>query len=191
MNKFQRICLLLAIVYSILLLSACTTTWTSEAQSIISIIEAAIPSLLAILAAFGVTLAPSVVSAVQSWATQAQLALTQVATLITQYETAAASAQPGILTQIETILTTVSNNLESILPTLHVTDPATQAKIVAVFTIVEDELVSLLELIPVIKGEVTDHDAMKALIAKVKSAKEFKHDYNIAAGKFGRQYEIN
>jgi hypothetical protein len=192
MKRFAvRFLLLFALLNLLLFACACSTAWTTEAVNIINVLTPAIESALAILAAFGAGISPGAISAIDAWGQQATNDLKNViAPLIQQYNAAVASAQPGILQEIEAGVTVILNNLSTVLPTLHVTDPATDAKIQAVITAIEAELTSLMNLIPVVQGKVTDHDQVKALLNKLKSAKAFKSDYNAKAGVFGKQFEI-
>lgn len=192
MNRklFWRAFAVLAIIEACLFLSGCTSTWTSEASSIISLLIPAIQAALGILAAFGVGLSPTVLTAVNTWGQDAQTALAQVKTLIDQYNTAEASAKPGVLTEIQTTLGVISSNLATILPTLHVTDQSTQAKIIAVVQAIADEVSALIGLVPAIQGKVTSHDELKQLMAALKTPKEFRADFNAKAGEFGQEYTI-
>jgi phage-related protein len=191
MRKFTVRFIQFFLLFNLLfLLTGCTAAWTTEASSIISLLEAAVPSILAILAAFGVGLAPGIMDEVTKWASQAQKDLADLKSLIDQYNTAEATAKPGILVTIQNLVGVIIVNLKTILPDIHVTNPDTQQKIMLVITAVADELVALLNLIPALKGEVTGHDAVKALMNDVKSPKEFRRDYNYKAGVFGKQYEI-
>jgi hypothetical protein len=193
----RRFIALLALFNLLVFLVACSTSWVQEASSIIGALVPAVEGVLVILSGLGaVGLSPSVITAVQAWGTRAQNDLENVVTpLINQYNTAEAAAQPGILTQIETALNTITANLKTILPTLKVENSALQAKITAIVTEVSDEFEALLNLIPVVKGAITPADVMKALaahpeaVAKLKSAKQFSKDYNAKAGAFGAQYK--
>jgi hypothetical protein len=190
--KYRKLWFSLFFLMICLHLIACSTAWTSEASSIISLLVPAIEAALGILAAAGVGLSPNVLTQIQSWATQAQTALAEVKTLITQYNTAEASAQPGILSKIQTLLNTIASNLTAILPTLHVSDPATDAKVQLVIQAIAGEISALIALLPAVQGAVTSSEELKALIEKsgYKHPKEFRKDFNEKAGAFGKQYEI-
>lgn len=194
----KRFLLLAITIDAVLFLAGCTTSWVTEASSIVTLLGPAIASALEILAAFGVGLSPAIAASITAWGKQAQTALQQVATLINQYNAAAATAKPGILSEIQTLLSTISGDLATLLPTLHVTDPATQAKIIAVFNAVAGELAALVILIPSLKSAsaLEDHTAALLQIAKaahaahVKSAQQFASDFNKKAGALGPQYKI-
>lgn len=184
-------CLLGMFLTLMLFTVACSTAWTTQAIQIVDLLVPAIQSALAILALTGVKLAPDALSAVQKWGNESTYALQNVIKpLIDQYSTAVASAQPGILAEIETAVSTITNNLQTILPTLHVEDAATQEKITAVVDAVASELTALTELIPVLKGQHSDLKRVKELVAKALSPEEFRESYNSAAGEFGDQYKI-
>lgn len=177
------------LLHALLFLCACSTTWVTEAEAIIGALTPAVEGILVILAGLGAAIPAGALTSIQTWGNQAQADLQNVVLpLIQQYNTAEAGAQPGILTEIKTVLSTISANLTSVLGALKITDPATQAKVSAVIDEFSDELTALLNLVPVLQTSVTDHDEIKALYAKLKSAKQFKKDFNKAAGAFGSAY---
>lgn len=192
MKSLSRFFAIVTVLWMLLFLMGCTTSWVSEATSIINLLVPAITSVLSILTAFGIPtgLTTTALASIQSWANQATAGLQTVANLIQQYNTAEASAQPGILTEIQTALSVITQNLATILPEIHVTDPATQAKIMAVVEAVQSEMQALINLVPALKGEVTSHDELKALVAAVQSPKEFRATFNAAAEQFGKEYCI-
>lgn len=188
--RYRKLYSILFLLGLPLMLAGCTAAWTTEASNIVKLLVPAIESALAIMAAFGVGLSPNVLQSVQSWANQATADLGQVATLIDQYDAAEATAQPGLLTEIQTLLSTVTANLQSLLPSIHVTDPSTQAKIMAIIELVSSEMTALIGLVPAISGKVTSHDELKKLMAAVKSPKEFRSEFNAQVESFGQQYTI-
>lgn len=192
-TTIQRLCWLFAILNLMLLVTGCTTAWTSEASNIITLLVPAIASALSILAAFGVGLSPTAMSSIQAWAKQATDSLATVKSLIDQYNAAEATAKPGLLTEIETVIATITNNLAELEPQLHITDPSTQAKISAVIGAIQAELNSLLNLIPVIQGQPLAAEEMHARIKTLKTASQFKADFNAkvaALGPEAKQYQL-
>ncbi len=190
-NNVSRFFALFTIAWLLLVFAtACTTAWTSEASSIISLLVPALSSLAAILSAFGVGLSPQVVTSVNSWAAQSQAALATVKDLIAQYDAATADAKPGILSSIKAALDAVVGNLQIILPELHVANAQTQAKITAILQLVEGEMVALINLVPALNGQVTSHHELKSLMAALKSPQEFKQEFNSQIAEFGDQYKI-
>lgn len=189
-TALSRFFFLITIVWCCLWLTGCTTSWISEATNIINLLVPSITAILGILSAFGIGLPATVMTAVESWANAATTGLQTVGTLIGQYQTAEESAKPGILVEIQTALSVITNNLATILPQIHVDDPTTQAKIMAVIQAVQVEITALINLVPALQGKVTSADDLKSLMAELKSPKEYKADFNAKAGVFGREYEI-
>lgn len=206
MRKFRSHCVRYHRLYSLLFIAslplfvaACSTSWVQEAQSIVQLLIPAVEAALGILAAAGLGLPATVVQGVQSWGAQAQGALTQVASLIQQYNSVEASAQPGVLIEIQNVLGVVTQNLNQLLPTIKVTNPSTQAKVEAVVQAIADEMTALVNLIPAVQSATASgasaHDQLKRIVsdqhfAVLKSAKEFKEQFNKAATQFGSQYAI-
>jgi len=188
--KFHRLYTSLFLFSLLFFIVGCTSAWTSQASSILTVLEAAVPSLLAILSAFGVGLPTESLTKIQAWGADASAAFLQVKTLIDEYNTAEATAKPGLLTEIQSALAVVTSNLKALLPDLNVVNQTNQAKIIAVFTAVSSELDALIGLVPVLQGTVTSHEELKALLNSLKSAKEFKADYNEKAAIFGETYQI-
>ena len=108
-----------------------------------------------------------------AWGDDVSTAITQIDALIAQYEQAEASAQPGILGQITSILTTLSDNLAALLPTIHITDPATQAKVIAIFDTIADEIEALINLLPTVTSASKMLDHNEALLQVATAAKQF------------------
>jgi hypothetical protein len=160
--------------------------WESQASSILTMIGPAIQAAIAILAAFGVGVSPDVMTAFGKWSTEAQAALAQLKTLIDQYSAALATAKPGILAQIESVLATTTGNLSSLLTTLHVTDPATQQKIAAVFAAIAGMLAAVGALIPVLQGKVEDpKEEARLYVAYKTTTKAFKATFDSAVDALG------
>lgn len=191
-QRFLQVMGIFAILDICLMTAACSTAWTTEATNIIVLLVPAIQAALAILAGFGVGLPATVMTAVNTWAAEAQKDLSIVRGLIEQYNSAAANAQPGILVEIENLLGVISSNLAAILPQIHVADATVEARILAVIQAIAGEISALLTLIPAVQGKVTSAAELKALVEKsgFKDPKHFKKDFNTAAGYFGKQFEI-
>ena len=157
----------------LLLLAGCETSWIQEFSSILAVIGPAVAIAVEILKSAGVNIPATVVAAIVAWSDDVATGITQIQTLITQYEAAEASAQPGILGQITSILTTLSNNLAALLPTIHITDPATQAKVIAIFDTIADEIEALINLLPTVTSASKMLDHNEALLQVATAAKQF------------------
>jgi hypothetical protein len=191
MTKLQRFLLIYAILNLVILSAACTADWVTQATSIINLLIPAVQAALAILAAFGLGISPDVLATVEKWATESTNTLvTVVKPLIEQFNSAEEAAKPGILNEIQAALSVVSTNLGNILPSIHVTNPDTQAKIIAVVTAIDAEIAALLNLIPVVQGKVTEHGEVKARLSAVKNADEFRKHFNSLTAAFGPAYKI-
>ena len=186
---FWKLISLFAVMDLCLLLTACGD-WESQAINIIGLLGPAIQAVIAILAAFGVGVPPTVMEQFTNWAQQAQQALLTVKGLILQIKTAEASAQPGILNAIQVGLQTVASDLNTILPELHITNADTQAKIAAAFAAIIGFIGTIINLLPAIKPAMTVAEGRELEKAAQGSAKEFKAQFNEAAGYFGKQYTI-
>ena len=187
---FWKVLGIFAVLDLCILATGCAN-WETQASSIISLLGPAISAALQILVALGVAVAPGVMTAVESWSQQAQTALTTIKGLIAQYQTAEATAQPGILASIQAAINTVAGDLTTILPELHITDPNTQTKVIAVFGAISGMIAAVAALIPVLQGKVADEKEEARLYVAYKStAKNFRTTFNEAAGYFGKQFEI-
>jgi hypothetical protein len=136
-----------------LTLSGCSMNWISEGEEIVSVLIPAATNIVAVVAALAEkTVSTADVQTIQTAGAQAEAGLQLIQSLMAAYEKADASAQPGILSQIETAINTVQNNLQNLLPALHIKDAATQAKITAVVGLVLSEVQSLAALVPLVKA---------------------------------------
>lgn len=186
---FWKLIMLFAVMDLCLILSGCGD-WETQASTIISLLGPALQALVAILAAFGVGVSQAALAQFNSWAQQTQTALVTIKGLIASYKAAATTAQPGILSEIQTALGVTASQLSAILPELHITNPDSQAKVAAALAAVSAFIASLVTLIPAVSGA-TSVKAEHELAAKAnETAKQFRADFNAAAGYFGRQYEI-
>jgi hypothetical protein len=165
--------------------TACSTSWVSEAEQIVAALVPAVSNVLALVAALqGKSVSAQDLQSIQSAATQAGADLQLIQSLIGQYESADASAKPGLLGQIQSAINTVQTNLKAILPALHIQDAATQAKITAVVGIVLSEVQSLAAIVPLVDSNAgTQMKAMARTSAKTHpplKASEFVTSYNAA-----------
>lgn len=167
-----------------MILTACSTAWITEAEDIVAALIPAAANLLTLIEALqGNGVSPQDLQVMQSASTQAQTDLQLINTLVTQYQQATdAATQASLLAQIQTAIATVQSNLSGLLPALHITDPATQAKVTAVIGLILSEVQSLEAILPVITSSASAANASVKLKAKsVKpplSASQFRASYN-------------
>jgi hypothetical protein len=134
-------------------LAGCSTAWIGQAEEIVSALIPAAANLVALVAALqGKTVSAADLQAIQNSGAQAEAGLQLIQSLIAAYQKADSTAQPGILNQIESAIVAVQGNLQGLLPTLHIQDAATQAKITAVVGIVLSEVQSLAAIVPLVKS---------------------------------------
>jgi hypothetical protein len=176
MKHLKRFLSLWAVLTLFMFAAGCDVNWVTSASDIVKLLIPAVAALLATLGTLGIP--PSVLADWNTWSAKASSALTTVGELIAAYNTADASAQPGILGQIDSALNALLTQFQALLSEVNVTNPKTQALWTELATDFAAELEALLALIPVIKGEVTDHDEVLARVTQLKSAKKFKDGFN-------------
>ena len=102
--------------------------------------------------------------------------------LISQYEKADATAQPGLLNQIQAAMNAVQATLNGLLPALHIQDAATQAKITAVVGMLLSEVESMAAIVPLVNPSASPAMMTMALKQVKKqpplTANEFVSSYN-------------
>jgi hypothetical protein len=163
--------------------SGCSTSWIGESEEIVSALIPAAGNLVALVAALeGKGVSAADLQLIQNVGSQAGADLQLIQSLIAAYEKADASAQPGILNQIQTAINTVQGNLQALLPALHIKDTATQTKITAVIGLVLSEVQSLAAVVPLVNPNASVAAVSAARVAVRKSAplraEEFVKSYN-------------
>ena len=171
-----------------MILTACSTAWITEAEDIVAALIPAAANLITLIEALqGNGVSTQDLQVMQSASTQAQTDLQLINALVTQYQQATdATTQASLLAQIQTAITTVQTNLSGLLPALHITDPATQAKVTAVIGLILSEVQSLEAILPMVQPVVTSSASAAKASAKSKttkvtpplSASQFRASYN-------------
>jgi hypothetical protein len=181
-NRFGRVVLGLVLCVTVTL-AGCSTTWIGEAEQVVAALIPAAANIIALVAALeGKSVSAADLQTIQNAGTQAGADLQLIESLITAYQTADATAKPGILNQIQTAINTVQANLQGLLPALHIQDAATQANITAVVGIVLSEVESLAAIVPLVSANASTA-AMARAAAQTKkqpplTASEFVKSYN-------------
>jgi len=167
-----------------MMLAACSTAWIGQAEEVVAALIPAATNIVALVAALeGKSVSAADLQTIQKAGAQAGADLQLIQSLITAYQTAAETAKPGILNQIQTAIGAVQANLQGLLPALHIQDAATQAKITAVVGIVLAEVQSLAAIVPLVSGNA----AAPTLAAK--SAARMGHpQIPLTASEFVRSY---
>lgn len=181
-NGLGRMVLAVVLCFT-MIWSGCSTSWIGEAEQIVSALIPAAANLLALVAALeGKGVSAADLQVIQNAGSQAGADLQLIQSLIAAYEKADASAQPGILNQIQSAINAVQGNLQGLLPALHIKDTATQTKITAVIGILLSEVQSLAAIVPLVNPNAS---AAAVAVARTQvrksaplSAQEFVRSYN-------------
>jgi hypothetical protein len=182
--NWQRF-LFLSLLFNCLLV-LCGCGWIAEANSIIAVLGPMAAEIISLIGAFDPALLPADAAAIIASAiTQASNALNNVVEPILQeYQNSPAAQQPGILDKLQEALQAIKDNLSGVLSSLHISNAAVVQKITDVLTEFIDEIVSLEQLIPVIKAGDTEMSAaaLADFHGKVQhvKAKALKKRYNAA-----------
>jgi hypothetical protein len=181
-NRFGRVALAMVLCMTIAL-AGCSTAWIGQAEEVVAALIPAATNIVALVAALqGKSVSAADLQTIQKAGAQAGADLQMIQALITAYQTADATAKPGILNEIQTAIGTVQANLQGLLPALHIQDTATQAKITAVVGIVLSEVQSLAAILPLANPNTSPAMMAKAAVqAKTKpplTASEFVASYN-------------
>jgi hypothetical protein len=170
-------------------LAGCSAAWIGEAQEIVAVLIPAVANIVTLVATLdGKGVSAGDLQTIQSAGAQAGADLQLIQSLIAAYEKADASAQPGILNQIQTAIATVESNLQNLLPGLHIKDAATETKITAVVGILLSEVQSLAAVVPLVRDQslvardrlpvVSGQRPGKTHLKAPLSASEFVSSYN-------------
>ena len=181
-NAVGRMVLAVVLCFT-MIWSGCSTSWIGEAEEIVSALIPAAANLVALVAALeGKGVSTADLQVIQNAGTQAGADLQLIQSLIAAYEKADASAQPGLLNQIQSAIQAAQGNLQGLLPALHIKDTATQTKITAVIGILLSEVQSLAAIVPLVNPNASPAAVSAARVAVRKSAplraEEFVKSYN-------------
>ena len=175
--------LVAAVLCVTLMWTACSTAWIGEAEQIVAALIPGLANLVTLVATLqGKSISAADLQTIQSAGAEAGADLQLMQSLITQYQKADASAQPGLLNQIQAAMTAVQSTLNGLLPALHITDAATQTKIAAVVGILLSEVESIAAIVPLVNASVSP--GMMTLAARQAkkrpplTASEFVDSYN-------------
>ena len=178
---------ILAVVLSCcLILVGCSTAWIQTAISDIPVIVQVVTSILQLVsAAQGHGADPAMIAQVQNIGQQAQSDLQLLNSLVSQYQSASATAKPGLLNEIDTAITTAQANLTQILVAFHVTDPALQATIAGAVGLALSTLMEIQSLIPPPPTATAKRLAVSAKAVKPRTAAQIKSEYNFIVTSHG------
>jgi hypothetical protein len=179
--------LVAVVLFGTTMWTACSTAWIGEAGQIVAALLPATANVVTLVATLqGKSVSSSDLQTIQSAGAQAGADLQLMQSLIAQYQKADAAAQPGLLNQIQAAMSAVQMTLNGLLPALHITDAATQAKVSAVVGLILSEVESLAAIVPLVNSNASP--AMMSMAARqVKkqpplTASEFVSGYNATMG---------
>jgi hypothetical protein len=187
-NRFGRAGLGLVLCVTFVL-AGCSLNWIGEAEQVVAALIPAAANIITLVAALGgKSVSATDVQTIQNAGTQAGADLQLIQSLITAYQTADATAKPGILNQIQAAVNAVQGNLQGLLAGLHIQDAATQTKITAVVGIVLSEVESLAAIVPLVSASASTESQSPHPVAKNETrvghprvpltASEFVKSYN-------------
>lgn len=132
-------------------LAACgLATWLTDANTILPVVLDSVLGILTIVAQLrGGSLTPAEADSITSFATSIQTALKSIQAIVDEYEQ---NSSPALLADITAAVKAVQDNLATFLPAVHVSDPATQATIENIFTLVAEQIAAWATVIPALTG---------------------------------------
>jgi len=183
-HSLVRVALVLVLCLTITL-AGCSTAWIGEAEQIVAALIPAAANIITLVAELqGKSVSAADLETIQKAGTQAGADLALVQSLIAAYQKADATAQPGILNQIQAAMGAVQASLQGLLPALHIQDAATQSKITAVVGIVLSEVQSLMAIVPLVSAKAETPTVAARSAARVGhsqlplTAREFVSSFN-------------
>lgn len=180
-------CLLAAVLCLAILAAGCSTAWIGQAEELVAALIPAASNLIALVATLqGKSVSAQDLQTIQNAGTQAGADLQLIQSLITQYQNADATAKPGILAKIQTALTTVQANLSGLMGSVHISDPATQAKVTAVVGILVSEVQSLAAIVPIVSGDMASGKG--STLASKNAARGSRPVAPLSASEFVKSY---
>jgi hypothetical protein len=143
--KTKRL-LIVPVMAVVLVAAACSTSWIQTAEQYIQIIVPAVEDVVGVLQLAGVKgVSSTAMTTVSNYAQQATTDLQSIGTLLTQYNSANATTTTQ---QITAAANDAKQNLNLILPALHITDTATVTKVTAAVNLAVNTIAQLQALLP-------------------------------------------
>jgi DNA uptake protein ComE-like DNA-binding protein len=130
----------------ILVTAACSTSWIQTAEQYITVLIPAIEDVVGIVQLAGVKgVSSTAMGTVSEYAQQATVDLQGINTLLTQYNAANATTT---IQKINVAANDAKQNLNLILPALHITDPGTISKVTSAVNLATNTVEQLQALMP-------------------------------------------
>ncbi|MGH9343193.1 MAG: hypothetical protein ACRD19_05465 [Terriglobia bacterium] len=124
--------------------------WVKAAQQILPVVLPMVTNLVTALSLLeGKTVSPADLNTISQTANQVSTDLNLVGQLVNQYQS---SPSTTTLNSINNALVDVNAHLNALMPALHITDPATVQKITAIATLVNSEVNSIEQILPLVSS---------------------------------------
>lgn len=173
----RKFWLLLLVLSTLLLLTGCDTSWTSQASSIINLIPPALTAVLSLLALFGVGIPVPVLAKIEQVKEEALTDLETVRQLIESYNAVPDADKASVIQKIDATLQIIQGKFNELMTEIHVSNPEVQQKAAAALGAVMGLVESLMLLLPVLqaKGSISLQDAHDVGLL---TPKQFKQMFN-------------
>lgn len=156
-------------------LAACgVAQWVKTAQQILPVVLPMITNLVTAVSLLeGKTVSPADFRAISSTASQVSGDLNLVGQLVNQYE---GSKDTTTVDKINSTLADVNAHLSALLTAVHISDPATVEKVTAIVTLIDTEVNSIEQILPIVSNG--QSKAVVLAAHRPLSAPELKAEYN-------------
>ena len=172
-NVFWKVFLTLSVLEACLFLTGCTAAWITAVSAMLPSILAVANAIVAFAASLqGKTVSASTYSTLQKWETDLATEIAAVQAIVAQIK---ASATTTLIGQFQTAMQAVSQQFNSILTGLNVTDSATVAKFTQFLSLGIAAVSAVLALVPMAlaklqakpsKQELAHYDKLAAKVTK-------------------------
>ncbi|MGH9449833.1 MAG: hypothetical protein ACRD11_04750 [Terriglobia bacterium] len=161
-------------VLTLTLLACGVAQWVKAARQILPVVLPMVTNLVTAVSLLqGKTVSPTDFTTISNTSNQISSDLNLVGQLVNQYET---SPNATTVEKINSALQDVSTNLNGLLASLHISDPATIQKITAVTTLISSEMNSIIQILPAVSSGQLGAPRQGAALPL--SAAELKRQYN-------------
>ncbi|MGH9397176.1 MAG: hypothetical protein ACRD18_10050 [Terriglobia bacterium] len=174
-------------VLTLALLGCGVAQWVKAAQQILPVVLPMVTNLVTAISLLqGKTVSPTDFRTISNTANQVSADLNLVRQLVNQYES---SPNATTVEKINAALQDVNTHLNGLLAALHVSDPSTVQKITAITTLINSEVSSIIQILPVISAGQTR--AQRNMSTVPLSASELKSQYNEIVSQPTRNSSVN
>jgi hypothetical protein len=145
-QRFLRIFLIAIVLQACVYLSACTSAWLTSVSAMLPAISAVVSAIAAFVGSLqGKTISANFYAAVQKWQQNISTEIANVQNIIAQLK---AQTTPTLISDLQTAMSAISSEFQSILNAADVTDTATVAKLTQFLGLGIAAINAVLALIP-------------------------------------------